>query len=524
MRKKFVIPTAGAKVNIATSYRTYLAKLMSKGTYNRFNFFADILSGLQTQEDASTKTFSMQVYQGHYLMKYSPVMVEELDEFGAGIVISHELGHAALFHIPRMIKIYAMFDNDKKKLLAVLAIIHIAADYALNSWLIDSCGIFTLKDLKTRVGIPTVGGDFFSGQPLSTYAGIHPSDVGLPIKKSMEWYIEELSKRIVDEPWDVNLVVKPGEGEDKDSKAPGKGKPEGKSRGMIGNLSQAADQLSDEQLQELMAAAGIDPGEDLKNLMNPSEDGSPSELADQLTREFTKMMADSADTVKTRGTLPGGIEQFIEELMKPPQVDWRQELRNYCKTAKPSRSKTTLSRPKRKHISIAGAVTSDHPGRRKNPSYRIVFAIDTSGSVSNAELQEIFGELRGILSCNEGTEVTVVECDTRIGRIYDLESVKEVDTNVSGRGGTSFDPVFAWIKGDLAWQTKRCSNVPDLLIYATDGECSLPPVDIRIPPNKMLWLISSRGRVPSEGYWGMRTNEVKGYGDYGRFIKVSSLS
>jgi len=527
MRKKFVIPKAGVKVNIANSYRTYLAKLMSKGTYNRFNFFADILSGLQTQEDASTKTFSMQVYQGHYLMKYSPDMVKELDEFGAGIVIAHELGHAALFHVPRMIKLYAMFDSDTKKLMAAAGIIHIAADYALNSWLIDSCSIFTLKDLKTRVGKPTNSGEVYDGQPLSTYAGIHPSDVGLPPRKSLEWYVDALSKRIIDEPWDIRLIVKPGDGEDsdKDSNAKGKGDKTGKGRGMLGNLSQAAGQLTDEQLEELMEAAGIDPAKDIENLMNPSEDGSTSELADQLTREFTKMMADSAEAVKSRGTLPGSIQQFIEDLIRPPQVDWRQELRNYCKSAKPSRSRTTLSRPKRKHVSIEGAVTPDHPGKRKNPSYRIVFAIDTSGSVSNAELQEIFVELRGILNCNEGTEVTVVECDTRIGRIYELDSVKEVDTNVSGRGGTSFNPVFDWIKGNITWDTKRCDKQPDLLIYATDGECPLPPADIRIPQSKMLWLISSRGRVPSESHvWGMRTDEVKGYGDYGRFIKVNSIS
>lgn len=520
MRKKFVIPKAGAKVSIAKSYRTYLAKLLSKGTYSKFNFFADILSGLQTQEDSSTKTFSIQVHNGHYLMKYSPDMVEQLDEFGAGVVICHELGHAALFHLPRMLRIYSMFEDDKKKLLAAAGVVHLAADYALNSWLIDVCGIFSLKDLKTRIGLPMEEGPTFQGQPMGTYAGIHPSDVDMPVAKSMEWYVAELSKRITDEPWDVTKLVNPGGPDDSGKKSSSKDQ----SSGMIGKLNKAASQISDDQLEELLKAAGIDPAEDISNLMNPGEDGSISELADQLTREFTKMMADSADSIKARGTIPGSIQQMIEELLKPPQVDWRQELRNYCKSAKPSRSKTTLSRPKRKHISIPGVTISSHPGKRKNPSYRIVFAIDTSGSVSNSELQEIFGELRGIICCNEGTEITVVECDTQIGRIYDLDSIGDMDTNVTGRGGTSFDPVFNWIKGNIDWQSKKCSKQPDLLIYATDGECPLPPTDIRLPQSKMLWLISSRGRVPSDTHsWGQVTDQVKGYGDYGRFIKVSPI-
>jgi len=539
MRKKFVIPKAGVKLSIAKSYRTILAKLMSNGTYSRFNFFADILSGLQTEEDTNTKTFSMQVSNGHYLMKYSPLMVNVLDEFGAGIVICHELGHAALFHIPRMIRIYSMFDNDKRKLLIIVSVIHVSADYALNSWLIDVFGIFTLSDLKTRVGPQVESGPTFNGVPMGLYAGIHPSDVDLPPKKSMEWYAEALCDRILEEDWDINNIVNnegdssegdssegdSSEGDSSEGTSDSEGKAGSKAKGLIGKLSAVADKLTDEQFQQLVEAAGIDPNSDIENLCNPAEDSSPSELADQLTRSFTKMMADSAEAVKSRGTLPGSIKQFIDELIRPPQVDWRQELRNYCKSAKPSRRKTTLSRPKRKHISLSGAVTSDHPGKRKNPSYRIVFAIDTSGSVSNSELQEIFSELRGILNCNEGTEVTVVECDTHIGRVYDLDSVKDVDTNVSGRGGTSFDPVFHWVKGNLVWEKERCDKQPDLLIYATDGECPLPPVDIRIPQSKMLWLISSRGRVPCEGSsWGKsRSNEQKGYADYGRFIRVNAL-
>jgi predicted metal-dependent peptidase len=527
MRKKFVIPKPGGTLSIAKSYRTILAKLMSNGTYSKFNFFADILSGLQTQEDPTTKTFSIQVSNGHYLMKYSPDMVKELDVFGAGIVICHELGHPALHHTPRMIRIFSMFDEHKKRLIAAAGLVHIAADYALNSWLIDVCGIFTLVDLKTRVGVPIVGGETFEGRPMGSYAGIHPSDVELPPGKSMEWYVDELCNRILEEEWDVNRIVNPAKSKTKDNEASKGGDTEGsRARGMLGKLGEVADKLTDSQLQELMEAAGINPGEDVENLMNPGENSSPSELADQLTREFTRAMIESAESIKSRGTLPGNIAQYIEELNRPPQVDWRQELRNYCKSAKPSRSKTTLSRPKRKHISIEGAVTSDHPGKKKNPSYKIVFAIDTSGSVSSRELQEIFNELRGILNCNEGTEVTVVECDTCIGRIYDLAAVKDVDTQVSGRGGTSFDPVFQWIRGDINWGKVSCSKQPDLFIYATDGECSLPPSDIRIPQSKMLWLISSRGRVPCEGSsWGnTRSNEIKGYADYGRFIRVNALS
>ena len=517
MRRKFQVPKAGAKISIARDYRSYLGKLMSRGeSYQRFNFFADILSGLKTQEDSNTGTFSMQVSNGYYLMKYSPTMVEELDEYGAGVVIAHELGHAALSHIPRMIRYYDMYKNDKVQQIKAAAVIHVAADYALNSWLIDVCGIFSLKDLKTRIGRPTE--NTFQGTPMGTYAGIHPSDVGLPAKKSLEWYVNELSSKIIEEPWDVSVLVNPsGNPEGEGGSKPGKGTGKGTS-----SLAQAARGMTDEQLEELLEAAGIDPEGDIANAVNPEEGESAGELADRLSREFIRRMTQSMETVKSRGTCPGNIEEWLDELTKPPEVDWRQELRNYAKSAKPSRKKTTIARPRRRHISLQGLETSDYPGKRKNPSYRIVFAIDTSGSVSNSELIEIFTELKGILSCNEGTIVSVVECDTRIGRIYDLEAVGDIDTKVSGRGGTSFDPVFQWIKG-TPWGEHQCTKQPDLLIYATDGECCLPPVELRIPQNKMLWLISSRGRLPTEGYsyGGSAPLAVRGFCDYGRYIQVS---
>jgi predicted metal-dependent peptidase len=494
---------------------------MSRGTYSRFNFFADILSGLQTQEDAATKTFSIQVKNGHYLMKYSPEMVEALDEYGAGIVICHELGHAALGHLPRMIRLHDMFSEDKKKQLAAAAVIHVAADYALNSWLIDDCKIFTLTDLKTRIGTPLEEGPTFEDSPMGSYAGIHPSDVDLPPSKSMEWYVEKLSERIIREPWNVTRLVNP-EGGQGDSEDQALGDGQGSS-GTIGKLSQAAGAMTSEQLDELCKAAGLNPEEDIDNLNSADGETSASELADQLEREFIRMMQASLESTKNRGTMPGNLQSWVEELLKPPVVDWRQELRNYCKTAKPSLKKSTIARPRRKHINLGSSIeVCEYPGKQKNPSYRIVFAIDTSGSVSDSELQEIFTELRGILNSNVGTEVTVVECDTQIGKIYELSGTSDVDTKVSGRGGTSFDPVFEWVNGK-PWADEVCRKHPDLLIYATDGECSLPPLGIRIPQNKVLWLISSRGRIPSDSYsWGQSTDKTSGYGDYGRFIKVSS--
>jgi hypothetical protein len=521
-RNKFK-PHKRAQLSIAASYRTYLGKLMGVGArYKRFNFFSDILSGLKVQEDSSIRTFSMQVYQGHYLMKYSPTMVEELDVLAAGFVIAHELGHPALGHFPRMLRWYSLLEVDPEAQNKAATLLHIGADYALNSWLIDDLKVITLSELKTGIGRPQETGETYEGKPLSTYAGIHPSDVGLPPLMSMEWYAMKLAETITNAPdWDVSRVVNPSGNPGEATEGP-TSDASGTPGGVAGNLLAAARALTDEQLKELQDKAGINPDTGMSTLANPAEGESLSELSDKLARDFTRRMVSSMASIKQRGNAPGNLEEWLTELCRPPEVCWEEVLRGYAKTARPSRRTTTYSRPRRKHIDIPGIEPLDYPGKKKDPRYSIVWAIDTSASMSSLELQEIFVEMKGILSSNEGTCITVVECDTRIGKIYELEKESDLDTKVSGRGGTRFDPVFHWItSGEKDEETGiACTEEVDLLIYATDGECVLPAPEVRIPHGKVIWLLSSRGVIPTESYSGITPKGAKGFASYGRYLKL----
>jgi predicted metal-dependent peptidase len=58
-----------------------------------------------------------------------------------------------------------------------------------------------------------------------------------------------------------------------------------------------------------------------------------------------------------------------------------------------------------------------------------------------------------------------------------------------GGGGTSFVPIFEWIRA----QHLR----PDLLVYFTDAEGEFPEVEPDFP---VLWLVKGKGKVP----WGQR--------------------
>ena len=71
-------------------------------------------------------------------------------------------------------------------------------------------------------------------------------------------------------------------------------------------------------------------------------------------------------------------------------------------------------------------------------------------------INEIF-EISKAMEC----KITIIECDCKITRIYEAKSPRDVKTQVTGRGGTSFQPVFDYIKEN----NKR--NV--VVCYFTDG-------------------------------------------------------
>ena len=115
----------------------------------------------------------------------------------------------------------------------------------------------------------------------------------------------------------------------------------------------------------------------------------------------------------------------------------------------------------------------------------IVFAMDTSGSMANDELSEIIAEIRAFRETFP-CRLTVIQADTAIS---DLKEYEEMDgteipkrMQITGRGGTSFIPIFEWIH-----QAPIGSSV--VLIYATDGYGSFPKVK---PTYPVLWLATKR--------------------------------
>ena len=119
-------------------------------------------------------------------------------------------------------------------------------------------------------------------------------------------------------------------------------------------------------------------------------------------------------------------------------------------------------------------------------------AVDTSGSINDAELHRFFTEIDAIH--RTGAYVHIVECDATVQRDYPYNG--RTPTTVAGRGGTDFDPVFKFIN--------RSVHRFDGCIYLTDGYASRPEVRPRCP---LLWVLTSEG--------------VDNHIDFGRHVRIS---
>ena len=192
-----------------------------------------------------------------------------------------------------------------------------------------------------------------------------------------------------------------------------------------------------------------------------------------IEKQIQRVLSEAKEqTIKKRGHIPGEIEGVIviEEITKP-KFDWRSYVRRFTGTSTKVFTKKIRRKENRRY--------DDNPGLKIKMKQHMLLAIDTSGSVSNEELTEFMNEIHHIYKA--GVDITMVQCDTSIRSIEQYKGKHEM--NVTGRGGTEFDPVLDYYNAN---QKKYTS-----LVYFTDGECY---TSVK-PKGRVLWVLSERSHM-----------------------------
>lgn len=184
----------------------------------------------------------------------------------------------------------------------------------------------------------------------------------------------------------------------------------------------------------------FDTHEMWKNIYDPENNNfiPVSKATQNLMNEVVRQMNLGS---KGRGSLPGNIIDQINKLNEPPQIKWQSLIvkqigKQVCGKRK---SPNRLNRRDPKSIYKKGNLND-----RLHP---IVVAFDVSGSVSNKELMYFLNELQA-LSDKMKLPITYIQFDWDIQNVETIAPNEKPSFNLHGRGGTSFQPVFDYLKDE----------------------------------------------------------------------------
>ncbi|MGX9755407.1 vWA domain-containing protein [Clostridioides difficile] len=196
------------------------------------------------------------------------------------------------------------------------------------------------------------------------------------------------------------------------------------------------------------------------------------DIDERTLREFTEKFIDSSK----KGKIPAHLENMISALKNSKgELPWNLYLSRLMGTVESNKKKTITRRNRRQPNRL------DLRGELRSHKAEIAVAIDISGSISNEEFKQAIKEVLNIVK-NYNHEITIIECDSEIRRVYKAKTVKDIKDRIKIGGGTKFTPVFEYANNKKI----------NLLVYFTDGKGENK---LQVIPRgyKVLWVISGSG-------------------------------
>lgn len=197
---------------------------------------------------------------------------------------------------------------------------------------------------------------------------------------------------------------------------------------------------------------------------------------DELRQEWEQTVVQAVKATREQGTIPGAIEELFEKLTST-KLDWKNILRDALYEV--AKEDWNFMRPSTRYPESEFVF----PSLYNEKVGKLVFAVDTSGSISSALLAEFRAEAQNALDTLNPESLTVIYCDSKIQNVAEYTPGDIIPEKVVGRGGTDFRPVFE--------HCGKLEDLPKVLVYLTDLEGAFPAEE---PEYKTIW-IATDGRV-----------------------------
>lgn len=197
-----------------------------------------------------------------------------------------------------------------------------------------------------------------------------------------------------------------------------------------------------------------------------------AETDEKTFQDFTEKYIENSQ----KGKIPKYLDTLLASLRNSRnEMPWNLYLKKLMGSVEGNKKKTVTRRSRRQPDRL------DLRGELRSHKAKIAVALDISGSISDDEFNQAIKEVLYIVR-NYNQEITILECDTEIRRVYKIKSETDIKDRIAIRGGTKFTPVFEYAN----------KNKFNLLIYFTDGKGE-DKLQTKPKGYKTLWVITGRG-------------------------------
>jgi predicted metal-dependent peptidase len=263
-------------------------------------------------------------------------------------------------------------------------------------------------------------------------------------------------------------------------------------RGMdTGEIYRAMKKQGQQQQQPKSASGGGAKQFDKHEPAKPDAKGD-GEGMKSLTPDEAEEVKRTVDSALRQGALIAGkigadVSRAFGDLLEP-QVDWAEQLREWLRTTAAGNDLSTWRKPSRRWL----AQDAYMPSRYTEAVRRVTIGVDTSGSISQVQLQRALTEIMCACDTVRPEIVDVIYWDSRVAahEVYEGEAVQTLaqTTKPKGGGGTRV--------GSMREYMEREDIKPEATIVFTDGY--VEPDWGGQWPGPVLWAISTKGmRAPS---------------------------
>lgn len=235
---------------------------------------------------------------------------------------------------------------------------------------------------------------------------------------------------------------------------------------------------------------------DEKNNFDDHDHWNESEENKEKMDEWEKNVVDAIESVSitakgtSRGTIPLGASRMVEELKKST-VDWKVLLNDFISFEVNDYS--FLPPDKRFEGPFFMPDFNEESPTKK---LKLLFFVDTSGSISDDDLTKAYSEIKGAIDEGDTFEGYLSFFDCKIYGVNKFCDEDELlNTKPIGGGGTSFHIIFESLDDII----NDIGDDIQAIIILTDGYATFPNEDVRgnIP---VLWIINNDDVTPP---WGV---------------------